>query len=203
MLPPYQRGCSLPSVERFVRVAMVVAVVSAAVLPWNARPAAACSCVSGSLDADNLSYADTVFSGTVREVEEWDQRNSSAVPIDVVLSADRVWRGEVTSPTTVRTSPSGASCGYTFQIGTRYLVYARGDAVSYCSPTQPFSEAAVRALESVTGPGREVTQEFGAGAVGDAAGANVDGATTTAELAVALAVTAILSGATVALSRRR
>lgn len=207
-----------------MRVAAVVAVVSAAVVPWNVRPVAACSCAVPRT-ADYLEHSDTVFAGRVLEVGRIKDGQSSGTLIDVTLAVDRAWLGAAEAEMVVRTAASEASCGYTFEAGKRYIVYARttGERVSildapagtpgqpgfekvletsFCSPTREFDDDSMRQLEAVTGPGRVVTQESGAEG-GVPAVANGDGATTTAELAVALAVTAALGGATVALSRRR
>lgn len=140
--------------SRAVFVALIAVVIAGAV-PWHVSPAQACSCAYPP-DAADLRFVDTVFSGTVVEAAPWDGRGSSATLIPVKVSVDHVWIGDVEPTTTVRTAASGASCGYTFNVGTRYLVYSQRGEASYCSPTQPYSPAAVAALEAVAGPGRPV-----------------------------------------------
>lgn len=144
------------------RMAAALAIVLASLAPLAlpAAPAHACSCAVTPL-ADELRFVDTVFSGTVTDVGPWDQRYASNYLIEVTVEADHLWLGAVERDTVVRTAASGASCGYTFEEGTRYLVYAKASVVSLCSPTQPYDDSAVESLEAVTGPGTAIAGDAG------------------------------------------
>jgi hypothetical protein len=55
------------------------------------------------------------------------------------FQAHEIWKGQAAPTIKVKSAQSGASCGYEFKEGQRYIVYARGagDAleVSLCSRT--------------------------------------------------------------------
>jgi hypothetical protein len=62
----------------------------------------------------------------------------------VRFSVVTAWRGVDTREVTVSTHRSSAMCGYPFQEGEEYLVYARGGeglTVSLCSRTAPLADA--------------------------------------------------------------
>src|SRR5688500_12677103 len=151
--------------QRWVRIFLALAVVAVAV-PWRSQPAVACSCVAG-LTPDNLEFSDVVFAGTVLAGERPEPKDSPFDPISrdafhiVTLAADHVWLGDVGSRVEIVSAKHGATCGYEFVDGQRYLVYAasRGSSsleASLCSPTRPYDDQAVLALEAVAGPGRPV-----------------------------------------------
>ena len=64
----------------------------------------------------------------------------SADPVNVTFRVDAVWKGPMQNILRVTTAREGISCGYSFEMGVEYLVYARGIAtelrVSKCSRTQ-------------------------------------------------------------------
>lgn len=41
------------------------------------------------------------------------------------FAVDRVWKGPIQTQVEIRTNSSGAACGRSYQMGTRYIVYAR------------------------------------------------------------------------------
>lgn len=89
---------------------------------WSAPHAAdACDCArSPPLDAAEIARYDVIFEGTARTIvvaPEWGQR--------VLLKVHRVWRGEVGSHATVLSYESRFGCGYDFDIGAPYLVFAK------------------------------------------------------------------------------
>jgi hypothetical protein len=148
-------------VAPIVRFVLVMAVVGASFAPalFAPKTALACSCAIAPDPAD-LTFSDTVFAGTAVEVAQWDRTGSSATLLPIIFTVDHAWAGDAQPLTTARTAAAGASCGYAFEEGVRYLVYgkARGDyvEVNLCSPTRPYDDAAVQALEAVAGQGRTV-----------------------------------------------
>jgi len=110
-----------------------VAVVAAALgllaqIPLGTLPASACSCVAGTL-AETAARADLIFTGTVQHVRVSHPgaplQFSSNDPVRADMLVDTVYRGEVPAQVTVGTVASGASCGFAFQPGQRYTVFAR------------------------------------------------------------------------------
>jgi len=84
--------------------------------------------------------SDAVFAGTVLDI------NSSPLdPVNVTFAVSRVWKGASTTMVALTTSNSGASCGFSFQRGVEYLVYAKNynDQLStgLCSGTKLLSQA--------------------------------------------------------------
>jgi len=74
-----------------------------------------------------LAQADLVFEGVA--VSRHDPNagapiTSSGDPIVWTFAVDRELKGTATQPQEVRSARSGATCGITFQIGTRYRVFA-------------------------------------------------------------------------------
>jgi hypothetical protein len=127
---------------------LVIAAMAATVF----APAAAESCTcAGSLGlCAGVRTADAVFVATVDSIVLEDRGRadgliSSADPLIVTLRDVDPVRGD--SSDVVITAAGGASCGYTFEPGVRYLIVARRSAdgrltVSQCSLTRPAAEAA-------------------------------------------------------------
>jgi hypothetical protein len=81
-----------------------------------------------------------IFAGEVLEIsEDSADENSLLVKIKVAKS----WKGELSSEVTITTAKNSAMCGYSFEVGKKYLVYANGlkDSlmVSNCSRTTNMS----------------------------------------------------------------
>lgn len=124
--------------------------VAAILLPlMAAAPAAeACSCAPPSDPRAELEHADAVFSGRVLEVEpEGEERGFRRLAVRFAL--DRVWKGVPEGDeVTVRTAEQSATCGYAFEPGEEYLVYAyesdSGDELTtgLCTRNAPLAQAA-------------------------------------------------------------
>jgi hypothetical protein len=84
-----------------------------------------------------LELADAVFSGRVASVTRGGSGEFEA--LRVVFSVERVWKGPVASRLEVRTAPDSAACGFPFERGRAYVVYAYqgegGLGASLCSRT--------------------------------------------------------------------
>jgi hypothetical protein len=107
----------------------------------DTESAHACSCVIPGPPEDELARSAAVFSGRVSNRDEPGFLvASSADPVQVTFEVYAVWKGPLYDTITITTARSGASCGYAFEEGEEYLVYAHGSAnslaVSLCSRTQ-------------------------------------------------------------------
>lgn len=83
-----------------------------------------------------------VFSGRVLEVIQKPEKHQ----IVVKLRAEKSWKGNVSRQITIVTASDSALCGYNFEVGKSYLIYAQGsDAnnlqTNLCTRTAGFSEA--------------------------------------------------------------
>ena len=71
---------------------------------------------------------------------------SSLDPVAVTFQVGTVWKGPLDETLLASTAAAGASCGFSFQEGHDYIVYARGEEsdlrVSLCSRTGSLSRAA-------------------------------------------------------------
>lgn len=117
--------------------------------------ALACSCAAqaGSREEvveGELSRSDAVFAGEVIETQEPSSPASSVDPETVTFAVSEVWKGEEAETLEVKTPVSEASCGYPFEPGESYLVYASTDAelvgsnglqVGLCGETRPLADA--------------------------------------------------------------
>ena len=103
--------------------------------------AQACSCAfpPGS-PAEELAQADAVFAGVATSVKAHRKLfilPSSSDPVTIEFDVSRVWKGPQQETLTVKTVRSESSCGYEFQEGEWYIVYARNGETGLCSRTTP------------------------------------------------------------------
>lgn len=157
---------------RLLRVALVF-VVGLVVL--GHQPGAwACSCAPSSM-REHFGRADAVFAGTVTNREDPNAGasvRSSADPIIWTFDVDSTQKGRVEDPQQVRSEQDGASCGFGFEIGRRYQVFADDGEGGYhtglCSGTYELASGAqpFGASLPVTGAG---SSAVGAAALAGAA----------------------------------
>ena len=114
-------------------------------VPIAAKPASACKCVSPEavksverqiLEARKQSKA--VFIGKVREIITPAEPSS----ISVIFQVQTGWKG-IKSEAIMILTERESSCGYPFQLGKVYLVYAYQSSITHlgtsiCVRTQPF-----------------------------------------------------------------
>jgi hypothetical protein len=107
-----------------------------------------CSCIPPVPPREALGQADAVFAGRVVSVTE-RREGGPAFPgrpyLEVRIVPERRWKGAAGDTVTVATSDNSASCGYAFEQGRDYLVYAGGEdalRVFICSRTRPLADAA-------------------------------------------------------------
>jgi len=87
----------------------------------------ACTCIT---DTDityeqsikfNLKNAKAVFTGKVLEVADIFQSND----VNVKIQVDKIWKGNLSKFVVITTSRFSSACGYKFEKGKSYLVFAR------------------------------------------------------------------------------
>lgn len=132
------------------RIGMVLGLAVAVLGPLlvlASQPAAACSCIA-STEEQHLSSADVVFVGTALSRRDVGTTSTSVQLVSAfewTFSVDEVVKGTVPSAReVVRTAANSAACGFEFEVGTRYRVYAaRLDGVlntGICSGTRAASD---------------------------------------------------------------
>jgi hypothetical protein len=132
----------IPTCYRHPLAALALAILGL----WSA-PALACKCRLQTVD-EAKQDAVAIFEGRVTAVVDEPKSDDNMFPgKSVTIALVRTWRGfENQEAVTVRTAGSGAMCGYTFEVGSSYLVYMAGELdkplVTSCSRTRPLSDAA-------------------------------------------------------------
>lgn len=104
----------------------VLAVAALAALVWRPQIAWACTCVQSTPDED-FARADVVFVGRAidhRDPNAGEEIRSSADPIYWTFAVQKVAKGRADRRTEVWTEMTGASCGYGFEKGEHYQVFA-------------------------------------------------------------------------------
>lgn len=117
-----------------------------------------CSCRPPPPPREALAHADAVFAGRVVAVVEHsgeDPGHPGGPHLAVRIVPSARWKGAAADTVTVRTADNSAACGFPFQVGEEYLVYASGmDSlrVYTCSRTAPL-ERAGEDVEALGTPG--------------------------------------------------
>ncbi len=129
--------------KKWFMIILVFALVSVSfAIPQSVS---ACSCAELLSPTRAFDRATAVFSGIVVSLEGPINVISSADPVTATFQIDKVWKGPQQSEITITTAISSVSCGYEFQIGQWYLVYANGAEnniqVDRCSRTKPLFQA--------------------------------------------------------------
>lgn len=113
----------------------------------GASQVSACSCPVPPPPGEALDQADVVFSGRV--VNYIDQpegpKVSSADLVKAKFNVSKIWKGPQETTFVVSTARHSLSCGYSFEKGTEYIVYAfdkdDGLITTVCTRTKPLSRA--------------------------------------------------------------
>jgi hypothetical protein len=112
----------------------------------------ACSCIPAESPAESAAKANAVFRAQVVVVERLEGRQGAQYQ-RAALRVTTVWKGTVTTETMIYTGSNSADCGYPFQMGGEYVIYANTNTAtndwpsaalttSICSRTRPVAEAA-------------------------------------------------------------
>lgn len=143
-------------------VLFCLTLVASSVFSSDAR---ACSCGPSPPPLDALEGADTVFRGKVTDAtdtefemmgELWEGRSFT-------FQAVRIWKGSANSRIIVTTGMGYGDCGYQFQKGEEYLVYAyendNGLRTNICTRTAHIADAAVD-LKALPNPSQVFHVEY-------------------------------------------
>ena len=145
--------------KRYALLIPLLVLSSVLALP---QPCAACSCVEPT-PAGSIANATAVFRGRVTAITPQPGSRFQTVS----LLADTGWKGMVTRDMTLVTDKTSASCGFPFQVGMEYLVFARQEpsgslTTGLCSGTQPLAgpqtgQTPISAFLAALGPDTPVT----------------------------------------------
>ena len=119
------------------KLAVLAAVLVAALL--SAESALACSCAPPGTPQESLASSDAVFTGTVLSLTPGQGTQ------EVRLRVEGTWKGAKCGEVTGVTALDEAACGFGFQEGTSYLVYATKNqgklSTNLCTRTKPTASA--------------------------------------------------------------
>ncbi|MEX1014049.1 MAG: hypothetical protein WDZ80_02730 [Candidatus Paceibacterota bacterium] len=112
----------------------------------NTSSVSACSCIPPVPPTEAIEQSSAVFSGLVTNLENDEySRDFNPNPVIVTVEVMDVWKGIDSSEVTLETARQSATCGYNFEEGEEYLIYAHGPnndlSVSACSRTSLLSNA--------------------------------------------------------------
>ena len=100
----------------------------------------ACDCIGPGTPNEELARSTAVFSGKVISIN----RSLSGYAYNVTFDVEKIWKGVSEKNIVVSTSISGASCGFGFKEGEKYIVYANGEkslSAGLCSRTHLLTQA--------------------------------------------------------------
>ncbi len=88
---------------------------------------------------DAYTDSSAVFSGEVLEITSKDEWN-----VTVRIKVGKFWKGEFSQEIIINTNKESSMCGYAFEVGKKYLVYAYGAkddlSTTNCSRTTGLSD---------------------------------------------------------------
>lgn len=132
------------------KLVSLLLLLSAFLVFLNAAPATsyACSCAAPGPVEEELERSAAVFIGKVKAVVDQkadSEIQSSADPIAYIIKVDEIWKGIHETEVVVYSERHTASCGFTFEEGREYLIYASLSDdklhVSLCSRTTDLESA--------------------------------------------------------------
>ena len=129
--------------RRLVGGVLAILLSSFGVLLATPQPVQACSCVVFT-PPEQLEMASTVFHGRVTAMEPFTPAANSPKPwLDtaVQFEVDTVWEGAVAENIVIAVVGANEACGFEFDVGEEYLVYADGPpfyGTGWCDGTKIF-----------------------------------------------------------------
>jgi amidohydrolase len=88
----------------------------------------ACRCAQGSVESA-IATTPQIFVGTVTK------RNDGDKGLSFTFTVSKSWKGNVGATVDIATTYDAASCGYGFEVGKTYIVFASGNMTDLCTKT--------------------------------------------------------------------
>lgn len=139
---------------RPVAALLAVAVAAMSTLVLMAAPAQACSCADAGLRTLTAD-ADLVYTGVLERFSTADGEDGRDV---LLVRAQRVFKGELTTARFVVTNALGGSCGFApVEEGSRWLFLTDADNLTTpCSGTRPLVQKDMARVQQLLGVGTRV-----------------------------------------------
>ncbi|HIW33428.1 MAG TPA: hypothetical protein IAA29_11640 [Candidatus Paenibacillus intestinavium] len=133
------------------KVSIVVLLLVSMLMLGERKATYACDCVIPGSFSEGLEKYDIVFEGVVIDTDKNKDTLlgkksivNSAEPVEWTFQVIGAWKGEVTEEIVVVSKSHSASCGYEFEVGKRYAVFATSNddniTVSSCSGTRSIAD---------------------------------------------------------------
>jgi len=102
--------------KKFLSFLLIAGIVATTYAPATMH---ACSCLARVYsDAEKMDASTAVFVGTVTTITQTELSNTATFDVSAY------WKGSVSKTQAVTTAKDSAACGYSFVVGTKYIVYA-------------------------------------------------------------------------------
>ena len=106
-----------------IKAQVVAMAIVASAITGHFSAALGCSCTEYPTFEQAFAQSAAVFRGTVLSVSATTDPHFF-MPVQVTFAVDAWWKGSQASTVTILTESTEAICGYSFQVGLQYLVYA-------------------------------------------------------------------------------
>lgn len=144
----------LEGVNMRIHLKVALVAIALAVCPWFITSAEACTCTGPMPPCQEYGAAAAVFTGTVIDIStvsvelgEGERKHAYNKKL-VRFSVEQAFRGTSGSEVEIATGSGGGDCGYHFEQGKQYIVYAYNDSESkrlgtgICTRTRLLRDAA-------------------------------------------------------------
>jgi len=141
MVDPYggPASANVNGVRRWPGWATALIVLVLAALTGSGSSACACSC-QPSTEAEYLQRADLVFDGVAVGVDR-PLLPGSGTAVTVKFLVESVLKGSAEDRVKLRTPADQGGCGFSFDTGHRYRVYASGGQTTLCAGNRDLGAA--------------------------------------------------------------
>jgi hypothetical protein len=152
----------------FGRITLVAAAALAVAFFSAPGPAAACDFPAYPPPQEALEEATAVFSGEVVSIDPVDDDPGEQY-IAATFAVDRAWKGVESSPVIVETHQDEGVCGFPFEVGETYIVYAHSNGSPLTTALYHRTQLLERAGEDLDalGEGTEIAPQAENGATDD------------------------------------
>lgn len=111
------------TVRRIISLIVMLLLGSSFLTIFLPSTAYACSCARPQSVEAQLSQSEAAFAGRVLEVKEQRSLNGRLTKA-ALFEVSRIWKGGSESQIIIHTGSGGGDCGFNFEEGKEYLVYA-------------------------------------------------------------------------------
>ncbi|MBD7984383.1 hypothetical protein H9649_07315 [Sporosarcina sp. Sa2YVA2] len=112
----------------YKRLILPFLILSITLFLWKPTDAVACSCIMPPPPDQALNEANAVFSGEVIEITD-NMKLINGNGRTVKFKVDESWKGIESGEVAITTGNNEADCGFPFEVGQSYLVYASSNGM--------------------------------------------------------------------------